>query len=67
MNERRNMKCSLISCPGNYEERIIVHTVRYRSEVVVIEHVPAEACSVCGDVLLAANTVRRTERMLKTT
>lgn len=60
------MKCSIEGCPGEYEERQIVHTVRYQGEVVVIDHVPAEVCSVCEDVLLKPETVRRIEALLQT-
>ena len=60
------MKCSIEGCPGEYEERQIVHTVRYRGQVIVIDQVPAEVCSVCGDVLLKPETVRRIEELLRT-
>jgi len=60
------MKCAIEGCLGEYEERQIVHTVRYHGEVVVIDHVPAEVCSVCGDVLLKPETVRRIEALLQT-
>ena len=59
------MRCSIQGCPGEYEERQIVHTVRHHGEVVVIEHVPAEVCSVCGDVLLKPETVSHIEGLLK--
>ena len=58
------MKCSLEGCSGQYEERKVVHPVRYREQVIVIDHVPAEVCSVCGDVLLKPETVRHIEQML---
>lgn len=61
------MKCSNRGCPGGYEERTIVHTVKNRGEVIVIDHVPAEVCSVCGDVLLRPETVRRIEALLQAT
>ena len=60
------MKCNIEGCPGIYEERLIVHTVRYQDEVIVIDNVPAEVCSVCGDVLLKPDTVRRIEALLRT-
>jgi YgiT-type zinc finger domain-containing protein len=60
------MKCSIEGCPGVYEERRIVHTVRHKGQVIVIDHVPAEVCSVCGDVLLKPETVRHIEELLKT-
>ena len=59
------MKCSIKGCPGEYEERLIVHTVRHRGQVIVIDHVPAEVCSVCADVLLKPETVRRIEELLQ--
>lgn len=32
--------------------------------MVIIDHVPAEVCDVCGDVLLDPQTVRNIERLL---
>jgi len=61
------MKCSIEGCPGKYEERAIVHPVRHRGQVIVIDHVPAEICSVCGDVLLRPQTVRQIEKLLRVT
>lgn len=58
------MKCSIEGCPGEYEDRCIVHTVRFRGQVIVIGHVPAEVCPVCGAVLLAPQTLRRTEALI---
>jgi YgiT-type zinc finger domain-containing protein len=60
------MNCTIEGCPGAYEKRLIVHTVRFRGQVMVIDHVPAEVCSVCGDVLLQPETIRRIEELLKT-
>ena len=61
------MKCTIQGCPGEYEARQVVHTVKHHGEVIVIDHVPAEVCSVCGDVLLAPETVRRIEILLQAT
>lgn len=47
-----------------YEPRQITHTVRNKGRIVVIDHVPAEVCSICGDVLLSPETVRHIEAML---
>ena len=58
------MNCTIQGCPGEYEARKITHTVRRGEEVIVIDHVPAEVCTVCGDVLLAPETVRHIEKML---
>ena len=60
------MKCTIEGCPGEYEEEQVVHAVRYHGQVIVIDHVPAEVCSICGDVLLTPATVRRIETLLRT-
>lgn len=60
------MNCTILGCPGEYEARTIVHTVRHHGRVVVVDHVPAEVCSVCGDVLLGPETIRRIEELLET-
>ena len=60
------MQCSIAGCPGQYEPKRIVHTVRRGEEVLVIDQVPAEVCPVCGDVLFNPETVRRIEEMLRT-
>jgi len=59
------MKCSIKGCAGEYEDRLIIHTVRQGNDVLVIENVPAEVCSVCGDTLLKPDTVQHIERLLK--
>lgn len=58
------MKCSVVGCPGEYEAKDIVHTVRHAGRIIVIDRVPAEVCSVCGDVLLSLETARHIERLL---
>lgn len=60
------MRCTIEGCAGEYEERKIVHTVRHRGEVIVIDHVPALVCPVCGDVLFTPETVRQIEKLLQT-
>jgi YgiT-type zinc finger domain-containing protein len=59
------MKCSIQGCPGHYEQRLIVHTVKRGADVIVFEDVPAEVCDVCSDTLLAPETVRHLERLMK--
>ncbi len=61
------MRCAIQGCPGEYEARTVVHTVKRQGEVVVIDHVPAEVCNICGDVLFAPETVRRIEALLQAT
>ena len=59
------MKCSIKNCPGEYDSREITHTVRHKGRVVVIDHVPAEVCDVCGDLLVRPETFRHLESLLK--
>lgn len=63
--KEKRMKCNIKGCAGEYESRLVVHTVRYHGEVIVIDHVPAEVCSVCGDVLFKPETIRRIEELLR--
>lgn len=58
------MNCSIKECSGEYEHTQVTHTVRHRGRIIVIDHVPAEVCSICGDVLLEPETLRRIERLL---
>lgn len=57
------MRCSIEGCPGEYEQREVVHTVRQGDRILVIDHVPAEVCAICGDVLFTPETVRRIEAL----
>lgn len=59
-------RCTIDGCPGHYEGRSVTHTVRHGGELVVIDHVPTEVCSVCEDVLLSPETIRAIEQMLQT-
>ena len=59
------VECSIEGCPGRYSEQKIVHTVKNQCRVIVIDHVPAEVCDVCGDVLLNPKTVQHIEALLK--
>ena len=59
------MKCSINRCSGEYEERRIFHVVKHEGRIIVIDQVPAEVCTVCDDVLFSADTVRKTEDLLK--
>ncbi|MBU4154505.1 MAG: YgiT-type zinc finger protein [Proteobacteria bacterium] len=58
------MKCSIKGCPGTYEHRLIVHTIKHSDDVVVFGNVPAEVCTVCSDTVLTPETVQHIERQL---
>lgn len=60
------MRCINEGCPGEYEQREVVHTVHQGNRIIVIEHVPAEVCTICGDVLFTPDTVRKIEMLRHT-
>jgi YgiT-type zinc finger domain-containing protein len=49
------MKCQI--CSGQYEARLVARAYRRDGKVIVVDDVPAEVCSECGDVLLEPETV----------
>jgi YgiT-type zinc finger domain-containing protein len=59
------MNCSIQGCPGQYESKEIIHTLHRASDIFVVEHVPADVCSVCGDTILAPETIRHIEALLR--
>jgi YgiT-type zinc finger domain-containing protein len=61
------MKCSIVGCSGEYEHREVVRAVRQGNRIIVIEHIPAELCNVCGDVLFTPETIERLEALRRTT
>lgn len=60
------MQCNIEGCPGEYEQKEVVHTVRQGNRIIVIDHVPAEVCNICGDVLFTPDTVRKIEALRRT-
>lgn len=59
------MQCAIQGCPGHYEARLIIHTVKRGSELLIFENVPAEVCDVCSDTLLKPETVRHLEIQIR--
>ena len=57
------MNCTVAGCSGIYEARMIVHTMHRGEQILVIDHVPAEVCPICGDILFTPETVRRLEAL----
>ncbi len=58
------MKCTIVGCTGEYEGRHISQTYRLDGRLVVVDDIPAEVCSVCGDILLTIETSRRIHEAL---
>ncbi len=53
------MRCSVPDCPGEYEQREVVRAMHQGDRIIVVEHIPAEVCDVCGDVLFTPETIER--------
>jgi YgiT-type zinc finger domain-containing protein len=66
VREENIEKCTIEGCPGDCEARLVTHTVRHNGRLVVIDRVPADVCTVCGDVLFSPDTVRHIEELLRT-
>ncbi len=58
--------CHMPNCPGEYEDRKIVRATRFGGQLIVIEGVPAEVCSFCGDTLFTPDTSATLERVVRT-
>ena len=61
------MRCSIADCPGEYQQREVVRAVRQGDRIIVVEHIPAEVCDICGDVLFTPETIERLEALRQTT
>ena len=51
------MKCIRPGCPGELEERRIVHTFVREGRPMVVEELPALVCSVCGYTILSLDVL----------
>jgi YgiT-type zinc finger domain-containing protein len=57
------MRCTIAGCPGEYEGREVTRAVGREGRIMVIDHIPAEVCTVCGDVLFSPDTIERLEQL----
>ena len=46
------MKCAIQGCPGEMEERRIVHTFVRAGKPIIVEGLPAWVCPVCSHTML---------------
>ena len=59
------MNCGCKGCSGRYENRLITRAFRQGDDVAVLDNIPVEVCDICGNTLLAPETVRHIELLLK--
>ena len=58
------MRCGFQNCPGTYEAKLINLALPMDGGIAVVQNVPAEVCSFCGDTQFSAETSRQIERIL---
>ena len=51
-------------CVGELEERVVTHPQSYQGKVYILENVPAEVCSQCGEVLLRPEVLERMQQLV---
>lgn len=55
-------KCTF--CGGELEERVVTHPQSYQGKIYILENVPAEVCSQCGEVLLRPEILERMQQLV---
>ena len=52
-------------CKGNVEERITTLEQRWKGKLFIIEDVPAEVCTQCGEIYLSAPVLEKIDSLLE--
>jgi YgiT-type zinc finger domain-containing protein len=64
------MDLAYIACPichvGRLQERRVTHSQVFEGQLVVINHVPAMVCDVCGERILDSDVLARLSGLLGT-
>ena len=56
------MRCAF--CKGDTEERLIRYVQELDGRVVIIENVPAEVCTQCGEQLIRPEIAEKIQRLV---
>lgn len=51
-------------CGGKLEEKTITHPQAYQGKVYIMENIPAEVCSQCGEVLLRPDVLEKVQQLI---
>ena len=51
-------------CGGELEGRVVTHPQSYQGKVYILENVPAEVCSQCGEVLLRPKVLEKMQQLV---
>ena len=56
------MRCAF--CKGELESKLIRYLQEYQGRVIIIENVPAEVCTQCGEPLLHPDVVEKLQKIV---
>jgi YgiT-type zinc finger domain-containing protein len=56
------MRCAF--CKGEVEERLIRYVQEFEGRVIIIENVPAEVCTQCGEKLIRPEVAEKIQRLV---
>ena len=56
------MTCAF--CKGELDERLIRYLSEFEGRVMIIENVPAEACTQCGEKVFRPEVVEKIQRLV---
>jgi YgiT-type zinc finger domain-containing protein len=65
--ENEEVKETMTKCPfcgGKLEERVVTHPQSYQGKVYILENVPAEVCSQCGEMLLRPEVLEKMQQLV---
>lgn len=65
--ENKEVKEIVTKCPfcgGELRERVVTYPQSYQGKVYILENVPAEVCSQCGEVLLRPKVLERMQQLV---
>jgi YgiT-type zinc finger domain-containing protein len=51
-------------CGGALEKGTVTHPQSYRGKIYILENIPAEVCSQCGEVLLRPDVLEKIQRLI---
>ena len=56
------MQCAF--CQGDLQEKLITYPTKYEDRVVIIENVPAQVCTQCGEQLIRPEIAEKIQKIV---
>ena len=56
------MQCAF--CQGDLQEKLITYPTKYEDRVVIIENVPAQVCTQCGETVLRPDVAEKLQKIV---